>query len=219
MTDSEFTTKGSNRLVETITRTGGFGTKVAKRRILETFQWILQCTESLEAIQPGGSGHASSIRVRLLHAAVRQRIMRIAQQRPDYYNVEKFGVPINDLDCIETICAFSVQMIYLSLPRQGIWMREREIIDYIAFFRWVGYLCGTPTWALESPTKARAVMESLLLNEVRPSETSGIIARNIISSLETEPPLYASREYLVASARWLNGHELSDQLGLERTGL
>lgn len=57
----------------------------------ETTQHILQCTMSLESIQPGGEGHASSIRVRLLHAAVRQKIMKLAHQRPDYYNVKEYG--------------------------------------------------------------------------------------------------------------------------------
>ena len=46
----------------------------------ETTQHILQCTQSVESIQPNGAGHASSIRVRLLHAAVRRRIMKLAQQ-------------------------------------------------------------------------------------------------------------------------------------------
>jgi len=49
-------------------------------------------------MKPGGVGQASSIRVRLLHAAVRRRIMKLANERPEYYSVEKFGIPINDLD-------------------------------------------------------------------------------------------------------------------------
>ena len=114
---------GATRVVEVLSRTGGFATKVARKRLLETTQHILQCTRSLQSIQPGGDGHASSIRVRLLHAAVRQRILKLAKQRPEYYNVEKYGVPINDLDCIATIGTFSATLIWLSLPRQGIWMR------------------------------------------------------------------------------------------------
>lgn len=59
-------------------------------------------------------------------------------------------------------------------------------------------------------------MESILLSEIKPSPTSKILANNIILSLEGQPPSYASREFLEASARWLNGHELSDALGLRR---
>ena len=64
---------------------------------------ILGRTSSLESIQPGGPGHVSTIRVRLLHAAVRRRIMKLAKEKPDYNSVEKFGIPINDLDSIESI--------------------------------------------------------------------------------------------------------------------
>ena len=117
---------GATRVVEVLSRTGGFSTKVARKRLFETTQHILQCTQSLQSIQPGGAGHASSIRVRLLHAAVRQKVMKLAKQRPQYYNVEKYGIPINDLDCIATIGTFSATLIWLSLPRQGIWMRYEQ---------------------------------------------------------------------------------------------
>lgn len=98
--DTDLCNQGANRVVETLARTGGFSTSVARHRLFETTQHILQCTQSLEAIQPGGVGFASSIRVRLLHAAVRNRIMRLAEKHPSYYDVEKWGIPINDLDCV-----------------------------------------------------------------------------------------------------------------------
>lgn len=66
----------------------------------ETTQYILQCTKDLQSIQPGGQGHNSSIRIRLLHAAVRQRIKRLTHKNHSYYDMGKFGVPINDLDCV-----------------------------------------------------------------------------------------------------------------------
>ncbi|KAI9665967.1 MAG: hypothetical protein M1821_003902 [Bathelium mastoideum] len=210
---------GAARVVETLARTGGFSPKVARRRLFETTQHILQCTRSLASIQPGGEGFASSIRVRLLHAAVRQRILRLAAQRPDYYSVEKWGVPINDLDSIATIGTFSATLIWLSFPRQGLVLREQEIIDYIALWRYIGYLVGCPTEHFETPQKAKASMETLLMYEIEPTETSKILANNIIRSLENQPPAYASSDMLVANARWLNGNELSDRLGLPRTSL
>ena len=185
----------------------------------ETTQHILQCTRSLESIRPGGAGHSSSVRVRLLHAAVRRRILRLVDQRPDYYQVEQWGVPINDLDSVATISAFSTSLVWLSLPRQGLWLREREIQDYVALWRLVAHYLGTPTRYFETPGRAKAVMESLLYSEIDPSETSKILATNIIKSLERKPPSYASREFLYANARWLNGNELADRLGLGRPSL
>jgi hypothetical protein len=210
---------GAARVVEVLARTGGFSTRVARHRLFETTQHILQCTLSLESIQPGGAGFASSIRVRLLHAAVRLRIMKLTEQWPEYYDVQRFGIPINDLDCIATIGTFSSTLIWLAFPRQGIFLRKQEIIDYIALFRYVAYLMGTPTCYFETPEKAKIVMESLLMNEVSPTETSKLLANNIIKSLESQPPTYASKSFLEANSRWLNGHELCDRLGLGRPGL
>ncbi len=207
---------GAARVVETLARTGGFSTKVARSRMFETTQHILQCTKSLESIQPGGDGFASSIRVRLLHAAVRQRILKLAASKPGYYDTQAWGVPINDLDSMATIGTFSATLIWLSLPRQGIYIRQQEIVDYIALWRYIGYLVGCPTEHFETPEKAKKLTESLLLYEIQPTETSKILANNIIKSLEGQPPGYASADFLTASARWLNGNELCDELGLMR---
>jgi len=210
---------GANRVVEVLARTGGFSVEKARHRLFETTQHILQCTKSLESIRPGGEGFASSLRVRLLHAAVRHRIMKLAQSRPDYYSVEKYGIPINDLDCIATIGTFSGTIIWLSLPRQGIWLREQEILDYIALWRLIAHYTGTPTEWFETPEKAKAMMESLLMNEIDPSDTSRILAANVIRCLEAKPPAYASRSFLEVNARWLNGNDLCDALGLGRPPL
>lgn len=210
---------GAARVVETLARTGGFTTKVARRRLFETTQHILQCTKSLESMQPGGDGFASTVRVRLLHAAVRQRILKLARDRPSYYNVEEWGVPINDLDSMATIGTFSATLIWLSLPRQGIWLREQEIVDYVALWRYVAHVIGCPTDYFDTPVKAKAVMESLLMYEISPTPTSRILANNIIKSLDDQPPGYASADMLIASARWLNGNELCDELGLARPSL
>lgn len=207
---------GAARVVETLARTGGFSIQVARRRLFETTQHILQCTRSIESLKPGGEGHASSIRVRLLHAAVRQRIMKLANQRPSYYNVKEWGVPVNDLDQIATIGTFSATLIWLSFPRQGLFLREQETTDYIALWRYIGYLLGTPTDFFATASKAKAVMESLLYYEVHPSEMSKLLANNIIRALEKQPPTYVSPDMLVASARWLNGNELGDALALPR---
>lgn len=185
----------------------------------ETTQHILQCTRSLESIKPGGAGHASSVRVRLLHAAVRQRIMKLASERKSYYDVEKWGVPINDLDSIATIATFSATLIFLSLPRQGIWMRKQEIEDYTALWRYVAYLTGTPTSPFESADQSKRYMEILMLYEVHPTPTSRILANNVIRSLQDQPPTFASQQFLEVNARWLNRSGISDELGLGRPGI
>lgn len=207
---------GAARVVETLARTGGFSTKVARGRLFETTQHLLQCTKSLRSIQPGGEGFASTIRVRLLHAAVRQRILKLASTRPEYYDIQAWGVPINDLDSIGTIVTFSATLIWLSLPRQGIFLREQEIEDYVALWRYISFLVGCPEGYFNNPAQAKRMMEALLLYEIHPTATSKILANNVIKCLEGQPPGYASADMLTASARWLNGNDLCDELGLLR---
>ncbi len=208
---------GAARVVEVLSRTGGFSVKVARHRLFETTQHLLSCTLALESIQaPSGEGFSSSIRVRLLHAAVRKRIMALAQSRPDYYSVEKYGVPINDLDCMATIASFSSTILFISLPRQLIFPTQQEIEDYIALWRLIAHYTGTPTEYFSSPAKAKAIMETLLYNEINPSPTSATLANNIILALADTPPAYASESFLTVNARWLNGNDLCDALKLKR---
>jgi hypothetical protein len=194
---------GSARVVETLTRTGGFNVKVARRRLLETLQHVLDVTDSVAGIQPGsdGKGFASSIRVRLLHASVRRRILNLTGTRPEYYSIERDGVPINDLDSIGTIVAFSATLIWIAFPRQGIYLGAQEKEDYVALWRYLAHLLGTPTHPLSSARTARAWMESLMVSEIDPSGTSRTLARNMIQAIADQPPGYPSVEFLHAEAR------------------
>ncbi|KUI73974.1 hypothetical protein VM1G_09337 [Cytospora mali] len=211
---------GGRRVVETLSRTGGFGVRVAKRRLLETFQHILQVTRDLDGARPGGDGFASSAKVRLLHAGVRRRILALEAARPGYFDAGRWGVPVNDLDCMGTVLSFSAALVWVGLPRQGIYLREREIADYTALWRWVGYLLGTPTQSwLGDHRRAKVLFESLIEADIDPGEMSGVLANNIITALSYQPPAYASREFLCAEAHWLNGRDLADALGIQRPSL
>ncbi|OLN91985.1 hypothetical protein CCHL11_01429 [Colletotrichum chlorophyti] len=207
---------GSRRVVETLARTGGFGFNVTRRRLLETFQHILQVTRDLASVQPSGDGFASSVRVRLLHASVRRRILALAATQPSYYDVTAWGVPVNDLDSIGTISTFSATLLWIGLPRQGIFLTEAEKADYIALWRWVAHILGTPTDPFASASRARAFMESLLLSEIEPSDTSRQLANNVLTGLANQPPSHVSREFLAAETYWLNGPKLARALAVER---
>lgn len=211
--------RGAIRVVETLSRTGGFGAKVVRRRLLETLQHVLQVNSSAEGMKPGGDGHISCIRVRLLHSSVRKKILSLVDQTPTYYDVDKYGIPINDLDCIGTINTFSSAVLWLGLPRQGIHPTQQETDDYIALWRLVAYYMGTPTDPFESTAKARAMMESLLISEIDPTETGKVLAKNIIIGLENTAPAFASKEFMEAMTRLLNGHQLADELDIPRTNI
>ncbi|KAF8533188.1 hypothetical protein BDD12DRAFT_810380 [Trichophaea hybrida] len=154
---------------------------------------------SLDSIKIGGAGHKSSVKVRLLHAVVRKRKLKLHAENPGYYNLQWDGIPINDLDLIVTILSFSASLVWVSLPRQGLFLRNQE--------------------ALSSPELAKAYAESFLLTEINPTPSSQVLSQNIISSLAGHPPSYPSSDYLVATARWLNGEDLVDAFGLPTPSL
>ncbi|KAI1259154.1 hypothetical protein F5Y18DRAFT_443716 [Xylariaceae sp. FL1019] len=207
---------GSGRTVETLDRTGSFDAKVVRRRLLETSQHTLNVYKDLPSIQPGGDGFANSVRVRLLHTAVRRRIMAMAAQQPSYYNIAQYGVPINDLDSMGTIMTFCCVPIWMGLPRQGIYLRAQEKLDFLALWRYVAYLMGVPHDWLSTEESAKAMMESLFVSEFKPSKASAVLANNIITGFRDLPPTYASADFMRAETYWLNGTELSEALGIRR---
>ena len=79
---------------------------------------------------------------------------------------------------------------------------------------------GTPvTEFFSTPEKAKALMESLGLYEIDPSETSQALANNIITGLQNQPPTFASEDFLRAEAHWLNGRELATALAVPRPSI
>lgn len=110
--------------------------------------------------------------------------------------------------------------MWLQLPWMGITPRPDEIKDYIALFRYVSYLLATPTEYFETPERAKSVMESCYLNELNMTDTSRIVAYNFVRCVESlPPPISISRGFIEAGSRWLNGHQLCDELDLGRPGL
>ncbi|KAE8146499.1 hypothetical protein BDV25DRAFT_169839 [Aspergillus avenaceus] len=206
-------------VVEVLVRTGSFSTRMLLKRLLETFQWLIQVTHDLAAIRPGGEGHVATIRVRLLHASVRQRILRLCQAKPDYFNIDRYGIPVNTLDSIHSITTFSCNPMWLQLPKFGIKPSSGEIEDYIALFRYLAYLLGTPTSYFKTIEDSKRTMESMLVYELLTTETSRVVAYNFVECVAHLPaPVHVSRKFIEAGSRWINGGELCDELELGRPG-
>lgn len=204
---------------EVLIRTGGFSTRKLLRRLLETFQFVLQVTESLEAVKPGGDGHITTIRVRLLHSMVRERIMKLERTRGNYFDMEELGPPINTIGSIHSITTFSCNHSWLQLPFMGVYPSAQETADYIALFRYIAHVIGTPTEYFETTDRAKATMESMLVNEFRLNDTAYIVSHNFVQCLTDLPPFNVSSEFIEAGSRVFNGDEFCDKIGLGRPGI
>jgi hypothetical protein len=208
----------SPSVVEVLVRTGGFSVRTLRRRLLATFQFILQVSESLDSLRAGGDGHRTAVRVRLLHAAVRNRITSLAESSPNYFDVAAFGVPLNALDSVHSIATFCCNHMWLQLPAMGIHPRPDEIADYIALYRYLAHLLGTPSHYFATPTKAKATMESMLVHQLHLTPTSETVCHNFLSFVTDLPPFNVSAGYIEAGSRRLNGDKFCDALGLGRPG-
>jgi hypothetical protein len=109
--------------------------------------------------------------------------------------------------------------MWLQLPRLRISPRPSEIANYIAVFRYLAHVLGTPSHYFATPEKAKATMDSLYYFETKPSPKSEIVLTNFINCLVDLPPFNVSKSFLEAGGRWFNGHELCDKLKVGRPGL
>lgn len=204
---------------EVLVRTGGLSGKNLMKRVFETFQWVVETTECLSSIQPGGKGHASTIRVRLLHASVRRRIRALAQKRPSYFNLDTFGHPINEYDSILTVTFFCCNPIWVQLPQFGIHPSDGEIEDFIALYRYLSYLLGTPNEYFDSANQAKATMTAMLAHKKPPSQSSRKIAHAFIDCLTDSPPVFLSRDLINAGCRKMNKDELCEDLAIDKPSI
>lgn len=101
--------------------------------------------------------------------------------------------------------------MWIQLSRQCVFPREQERANYVALFGYLGYLIGTPTAKyLETPTQAKAVMESLMLTELKVTDTSKVVANYFIQCIQNTPPAYVSKRFIEAGSRWMCGNEVGD---------
>jgi hypothetical protein len=206
-------------VVEVLTRTGGFDPKNLTHRLEETFRWLLEVTSDLQSIQPGGKGHADTIRVRLLHAQVRRRILALAERKPGYYDSAKYGLPINTLDSVHSISTFCCSPMWSQLPKMGIYPTEDEIKDYVALFRYLGHVLGVPQVLFGTTSRARKIMHLMMEHESQPSAMSQTVARNFIQIITSTKPYKLSDGFVAAGSRSMNGEELCDKLNIHRPTL
>lgn len=201
-----------------LVRTGGLSQRNLMRGFWETFCWLTEVTTSLQSIQPLGRGHTSTVRVRLLHAQVRNRILSLAGRHCGYFDTSKYGTPVNTYDSILTMTFFCCNPIWVQLPRLGIKLAPREQEDFVALYRYLSYILGIPDAQLSSPVAAKATMETIHAHKSSPTAASRTIVANFFECVVDRAPLYVSRVFLEAASRFMNGDKLCDELDLGKPG-
>lgn len=203
---------------EVLIRAGGLSSENIWQRTAQTLRWLTEVTESTESIQPGGRGHISTVKVRLIHAVVRRHILEIAESRPSYFDVEQHGVPINAHDSVLTLTFFCCNPMWIQLPRLWVYPTDQEKEDFVALYRYLGHLMGVPTEYFASATQAKQTMDSLLDHKEPPNVASRKITNTFVNALVDMKPYNLSRGFVEAGVRSMNPGPVCDALGIGTPG-
>jgi hypothetical protein len=107
---------------------------MAPRRIAETSKFLEDLYES-PGLERASKGFKSAIRVRMMHAFVRDKLLR------DGWETDRWGLPINQADMAGTVLSFSITyLIGLRLLGFVIPRGDREALIHL--WRYTGRLLG-----------------------------------------------------------------------------
>lgn len=172
---------------EVLVRTGGLSQRNIIGRVASTLRWLMEVTKSPESLHTDGPGSVSTIRVRLRHAAVRQRMLAIRNSHPAFLDTTLHGIPINTFDSILTLKFFCCNPMWIQLPQLGVILNANEAEDLVALFRYLAYLLAVPTGYFASAATARKTMETIKDDKVPPSESRR--RSQVTSSLRSQTKL------------------------------
>jgi ER-bound oxygenase mpaB/B'/Rubber oxygenase, catalytic domain len=136
-------------ITKTLVATGELE-RMAPRRIAETSKFVSDVYTS-GPLERTSEGWKSTVRVRLMHAFVRRKLLRSG------WDVQRWGVPINQADMAGTVLSFSIAYM-LGLRMLGFIITKRERQALIHQWRYVGRLLG-----VREPFLAATEDESLRL--------------------------------------------------------
>ncbi|MBP2479268.1 hypothetical protein JOF53_008140 [Crossiella equi] len=124
----------SLRVCKTLTSTGQTG-KATSRRVLNTASWWLDVTTP-GSLERGGVGYQAALRVRLVHAHIRDVLLR----RGDW-DLDAWDQPLNDAQANQLTLMFSLGVMEAT-QALGIRYTPTERADILHLWRYVGWLVG-----------------------------------------------------------------------------
>jgi len=183
------------------------------QRLLDTGELTVACTAlGLDALLPGGIGWKTALHVRILHAKVRFAILNRKGKKK--WNVRKLGVPINQEDMAATALAFSINVLAGIDLIAGNPVSDQEQLDYLALWRYIGWLLGVetafdgrgegqPTMQELPPLDpcgpgvgvkpnpiihSKSILESITFHLLHPDESSVKISHHLLKITDRKPP-------------------------------
>jgi hypothetical protein len=213
----------SARLVRPLAATGRLE-KMAPRRLGETSRWVLSATEP-GGMRLGAEGFRASVRLRMVHALVRDHLLR-----SDDWDFEEWGVPISASDQLVTATGGFFLVPLTALQDLGARFSDADVEAITHLWRWIGYVLGVPEEMLaRNRAEAIEILEASFALDGGPNEDSPRLMRALLhhgSSLPDTLPSFLAGPARQAMALWLGGFtrrwmgdDMADKLDVPRTPL
>ncbi|NGM21048.1 DUF2236 domain-containing protein [Roseomonas stagni] len=177
----------------------------------------------VEIFMPGGldrqgEGWKLSVRIRLMHARIRQLL-----SRSEEWDAAAWGVPLHAAHIGFATAAFSGQLLHRG-RQLGLRFTAEEAESFMLVWRYAGHLMGVPP-ALQARTEAEArhLVHIGRLCEPEPQLEAIMMANSLINSAPlvagiTDPAARRSlARYVYRVSRALIGDTMADQLHYPRT--
>ncbi|MQA61013.1 MAG: DUF2236 domain-containing protein [Actinophytocola sp.] len=164
----------ASRAVKTLIGTGDLE-HAAARRLAETASWWIDITTP-GSLRPGGEGVRSALRIRLVHAYVRD-----AMNHRDDWDYDAWDRPVNQVQTAGTLLLFS-HVFLLGTQALGIRYSQQEREDVMHLWRYVGWLMGVDDELLPgNEADAWRLLWLLAATEFIPDEDSKRLAGALLT--------------------------------------
>jgi hypothetical protein len=194
--------------------------KIATQRLIETSQFVYDVYMS-EGMGRFSDGFISTLRVRMLHAMVRYKLSH------SDWDMERWGLPINQVDLGATLLAFTV--INLMGQRMlGMVIPPSEGRDFMHLWRYVGFLQGVADkYNPATEWEALRLVPVLLGTQEGPDADGRALAKSLLNTrydwwpknLSGQAAARVELELASVFTRLLAGEDTGDQLGLPKNAL
>ena len=198
--------------------TGALTGDRTRQRLAETQSWAAGLSDP-GALDVGGEAWRATLHVRVMHALV-NREMR------GRWDVEQWGLPINDADQAATLGLFDgVQL--LGVRALGVPVGREESRAVMHLWRYVGWLMGVcEEFLVETERERHRLNYHVLLSQAGPGEAGALLSRSIVDAQRhldygLPGPLAAvrgayERERLLGMLTLFLGPQSMRELGLPR---
>ena len=176
--------------------TGGLSGPDTLRRLAETQHWVLSIAEP-DALRPGRPGWRNTVHVRVMHALVNAGFA----DRPDVWDVERWGLPINQADQAGTLGLFDATLLTGSRAL-GVPISRRDAADVMHLWKYVGWLMGVHEDFLTDDERERQLWNiHILLAAPDQTQAGRDLVRAILDAQDDRAyePLFG----LLALPRWM----------------